>query len=223
MTAPRSHEPLHTYAVEMTKKLHLVIVSADYSSFLHVHPQLRTDGHFSLDQRFPAPGRYYLYADAEPSNLGQQVFRFDLAVGKITASPSGTLALAATGPSAAAGPYRIVLDRVRVSAGSEAMINVHILQGGRPAEDLHPYLGASAHAILVNSKDLTYVHAHPMNMNAGGMGNMNMTAPALPDDVRSSPDMMLHINLTEPGTYMLWLQFRGGKQLYVVPFVVTAN
>ena len=46
---------------------------------------------------------------------------------------------------------------------------------------------------------------------------------ALPDTAVSSPDMMLHVELREAGTYKLWLQFRGGSQLYVAPFVVTAS
>jgi hypothetical protein len=51
-----------------------------------------------------------------------------------------------------------------------------------------------------------------------------MKMPAdLPENSISSPDMMLHISIKEPGTYKMWLQFRGGNQLYVAPFVVTAQ
>jgi hypothetical protein len=39
----------------------------------------------------------------------------------------------------------------------------------------------------------------------------------------SSPNMMLHVSVREPGTYKLWLQFRGGDQLYIAPFIMTAN
>ncbi len=56
MTLPKSTAPIRTYAVEMTKKLHMVVVSSDFSIFLHIHPELNASGHFLLDQEFPRPG-----------------------------------------------------------------------------------------------------------------------------------------------------------------------
>ncbi len=53
MTLPNSTAAIHTYAVEMTKKLHVVVVSSDFSIFLHIHPELNANGHFQLDQEFP--------------------------------------------------------------------------------------------------------------------------------------------------------------------------
>jgi len=44
-----------------------------------------------------------------------------------------------------------------------------------------------------------------------------------PDSASSPPDMVLHVSVKEPGTYKLWLQFRGGNQLYIAPFVLVAN
>jgi hypothetical protein len=81
MTAPQSNRPIQNYAIDMTKRLHLVIVSSDFSAFLHVHPRLGPNGHFAIDQSFPAPGLYYLYADGEPQGFDQQVFQFDALVG----------------------------------------------------------------------------------------------------------------------------------------------
>src|SRR5262249_878411 len=72
MTSPPSQQPIRTYAVEMTKKLHVVIVSSDFSQFIHVHPDLNQSGHFAIDQQFPAPGLYYVYVDGEPNNLDHQ-------------------------------------------------------------------------------------------------------------------------------------------------------
>ena len=60
MSTPPSPQPIRSYGTEMTKKLHVVIVSSDFSTFLHVHPALGADGHFTLEQQFPAAGLYYL-------------------------------------------------------------------------------------------------------------------------------------------------------------------
>lgn len=222
MTAPHSNRPIQSYAVEMTKRLHLVIVSSDFSIFLHEHPQLGPDGHFTLDEKFPTSGLYYLYADGEPEGLDHQVFRFDAAV-SAQAQPKPRI-LAPTGPTVPVGPYTVELSSTRLSAGGMDMLNVHILKNGKPARDLHPYLGALAHAVFLNGKDLSYVHVHPMAMGRGtSMDRMAMNGSSLPDNAVSSPDMMLHVELQEPGTYKLWLQFHGGSQLYVAPFVLTAH
>jgi hypothetical protein len=214
--------PIRNYAVEMTKKLHVVIVSADFRRFMHVHPNLSAAGHFTLNQSFPAPGKYYIYADGEPNNLDHQVFRFEINVG----APSGQemISLSPTGREVNIGPYTVDLSQVKIHAGGMEMIDVHILKGDRAAADLHPYLGANAHAVFLNGKDLSYVHVHPMAMGDMAAMSSGMKAPIeLPENSISSPDMMLHISIKQPGSYKMWLQFRGGDQLYVAPFVITAQ
>ena len=218
-------QPIRNYGTEMTKKLHVVIVSSDFSIFLHVHPVLGANGHFTLDQQFPTPGLYYLYADAVPNDGDHQVFRFALHLSKSDAPARPVLV--PTGKEVSVGPYTVDLSRARLHAGSMDTIEVQILKGDAPARDLHPYLGVPAHAVFLSSQDLTYVHVHPMPMTPGPPDTMNMDMSKMtmdmPDNASSPPDMVLHVSVKEPGTYKLWLQFRGGSQLYVAPFVLVAN
>jgi hypothetical protein len=223
MTMPGSAAPIKDYQIEMTKKLHMVIVSDDFKTFLHVHPTLEPTGHFLLTQPFPAPGTYFVYADALPNALNHQVFRFKLDVSH--ASPPSPRELPTTGMGVQAGPYEIDLSTVRVHSHKMEMVTVEVLENGQPAKDLHPYLGAPAHAVFLNTKDLSYVHVHPM---AGDMMSMPMDMskpmPELPDGASVSGEMMLHIALWEPGTYKLWLQFRGANdKLYVAEFTILAS
>jgi hypothetical protein len=242
MTGGASGAPLTAYDVAMTKRLHTIIVSDDFTTFLHVHPTLGADGHFRIRQRFPKAGLYHVYADGEPHGFGQQVFRFDLEVGAAAGAASAERALAPSGAVAAAGPYAVRLDRTTLAANGTTLLAVHVREGGRPARDLHPYLGALAHAVFLNARDLTYVHVHPMRFDAAnGMGampgmkmdampgmkmdampGMDEAAPLAPGAI-SSPDMLLHVAVREPGKYKLWLQFRGGEALRVAPFVLTAR
>jgi hypothetical protein len=220
MTAPHSATPIRQYQVEMTKKLHMVIVSEDFKTFLHIHPALSSSGHFLITQKFPAPGTYFVYADALPNNLNHQVYRFRLDVAH--PSPAAPRDLPSTGMGVHAGPYEVDLSTVRIHAGRMEMIDVSVLENGQPARDLHPYLGAPAHAVFLNSKDLSYVHVHPM------VGDMNMDMskpmPDLPDNATVPGDMMLHIALHEVGTYKLWLQFRGANdKLYIAEFTILAS
>jgi hypothetical protein len=220
--------PITAFDVDMTKRLHLIAVGDDFATFLHVHPVLGASGHFTIRERFPKAARYHIYADCVPHGHQQQVFRFDVTVG----SPEARLArhLAPSGHVVSAGPYRVSLDRTTLDVNGETRLVVHVREGGRPATDLHPYLGALAHAVFLNARDLTYVHVHPMKLGASdamagmsGMAGMDMSAPPLPDSAVSAPDMLLHVAVHEPGTYKLWLQFRGGGALHVAPFVLTAR
>ncbi|MDQ2909145.1 MAG: hypothetical protein M3R44_07335 [Candidatus Eremiobacteraeota bacterium] len=220
------------YDIDMTKLLHFVIVSDDFRTFMHVHPSF-AGGHFVLTQRFPRPALYHVYADGEPSGIGQQVFRFDLAVGsprlhvKRELGPKGT--------STSAGPYVVLFDRATLSTSGESKLTIHIRKNGHPARDLHPYLGALAHVVLLDADDLTYVHAHPMPLRATTMkppsGNASMSGdralemamPALAARTVTTPDMFVQVAVHKPGPYQLWLQFRGGGSLHVARLLLTAT
>ena len=222
MTEPGKPQAIRSYQVEMTKKLHMIIVSDDFKVFLHEHPTLAPDGHLTLTQEFPARGTYLIYADGLPNQLNHQVFRFRVNVGTPSVS-SSPRKLPPTGMGVAAGPYEVDLSSVHLHSGMMSMLDISILKNGKPATDLHPYLGVPGHAVFLNAQDLSYVHVHPMAMDQ--MGQMDMSAmdqPAMPENGPSPSEMMLHIALHEPGTYKLWLQFRGGTQLYVAEFTITA-
>jgi hypothetical protein len=222
MTKQGSSAPIKQFQVEMTKKLHMVIVSDDFKTFLHIHPELSPTGHFLIAQRFPAAGTYFVYADALPNDLNHQVFRFKLDV----CHPSSSLrTLPDTGMGVQAGPYEVDLSTVRIHAGRMEMVDVEVLENGKPAKNLHPYLGAPAHAVFLNAKDLSYVHVHPMSADDMNMQmDMSKPMPELPDSASVSGEMMLHIALREAGTYKMWLQFRGANdKLYIAEFTILAS
>src|SRR5690349_23673642 len=174
MSAHGASQPITNYSVEMTKPLHVIIVDSGLATFLHIHPTLGPDGIFRIDQRFPGAGTYYLYADGVPNGGDHQVFRFVLSIGK--GPPAATrAALVPTGRELTAGPYTVDLSKARLTAGSVDELEVGVYEGGAPAKNLHPYLGAPAHAVFLNTRDLTYVHVHPMPQGAA-MAGMDMSA-----------------------------------------------
>ena len=221
MTAPHSVAPIKSYQIEMTKKLHVIAVSSDFKVFLHVHPELTASGHFLLTQEFPAAGVYEIYADGLPNDsANHQVFRFQVAVGSPAGSPAPELK--PTPMSVNVGPYEVDLSNLRLHSGRMEMIDIEVLKNGKPATDLHPYLGAPAHAVFLNSGDLSYVHVHPMGMDQ--MMDMSKPMPEMPDTAAAPSEMMLHVAIREPGTYKLWLQFRGANnQLYIAEFTLYAS
>jgi hypothetical protein len=235
-TKPGSADPIVAYAVDMTKLLHMIVVRSDFRTFGHIHPIYGPDGHFHITYRFPGPGVYHVYADTDPTGIGQQVFRFDVDVARASGPPPS---LGAPNDVAQAYPYAVTLDRTTLSTAKETLLHVHITENGAPAKDLHPYLGAPAHAVFLNAADFTYVHVHPMPPGPGGsmggmagmsgmpgmadMPGMSMSATPMPDGAALPGDMLLHVAVHEPGRYKLWLQFRGGESLHVAQFVLLAT
>ena len=59
--------------VEHTKKIHLIVVSDDLSWFDHIHPELNADGSYTVKEKFPASGKYTLFADYKPSGANHTV------------------------------------------------------------------------------------------------------------------------------------------------------
>lgn len=220
-TANGSTAVVTAYDVEQTKKLHLIVVSDDMATFLHLHLNVSHDGHFRIDLHVPRGALYHLYADGMPQGLGQQVFRFDVPFAGGRPTP---VMVTVPRPTSTVGPYVVTIAPLTLGVGGATTLSVRITKNGRPAHDVHEYLGASAHAVFVHYGDWTYVHAHPTVAGAMGlMHGMSGHEKDLPPGAAVPPNMTLHVIVREPGFYRLWLQFRGGGKLYVATFSLRAS
>ena len=215
--------PIVDYTVDMTQLMHMVIVRDDFATFIHGHPEFNAQtGHFTIDVPLSPNHRYYVYADSAPAGIGQQVFRFTLEPGSAAASvPSPSITPSPA--KVAAGPYTVALSETTVPANQPVALQATVTRNGQLATDLHPYLGAAAHVVFVNTSSLDYVHVHPtlpgQQMEMSGMGDMD-TSGMKPE---AGPKMALHVPPLPVGTYKVWVQFRGGSSLDVAPFTIDAR
>lgn len=214
------------YDSNMTKLLHTVVVSDDLHEFRHIHPTLHPNGHFTIDLAPMHAAHYHVYIDGVPHGLGRRVFRFDVPAD----SRHAPRAANPSGATARAGPYLVTLDATTVSPGSIATLRIEIRKNGRPATDLHPYLGAMAHGVFVGLDDLSYMHGHGMDEQMLAMATANdcgdaMMAAAPPLAANASVPSRFVMQLLAPRAqrYDFWLQFTGGHTLYTVPFLITAG
>ncbi len=218
---------VQNYDMDMTKVLHMIVVSDDMRDFQHIHPVLHRDGHFTIDLHAKERGLYHVYIDGLPHNLGRTVFRFDIPVGSDIAARSRQLN--PVGDSQPAGPYMVTLDSTTVPFGEIAEIAVSITKNGKTATDLHPYLGMMSHGVFIGTRDLAYMHAHGMSeamLDAGSTDcgdSIMLNAPPMPPDLTFGGNFAFQILAPNAQQYDFWLQFVGGNTLYTVPFLVTAR
>ena len=197
------------YETEQTKLMHLVLVRDDFESFMHVHPSLE-DGHFRISIPLSGTHAYYAYADTTPSGLAKQVFRFTIGTPRVTSPAFQPQNVSTT------NGYEVRLSRAQIDPGKESSVDATIARSGKVVTGLRPYLGAAAHAVLIDVKSLDYVHVHPMAMSLPAVTDeMQLPASATFDG-----RMRLMLPALPPGTYRLWLQFRALDGLTVAPFTL---
>jgi len=220
---------IRAYDVDMTKLMHMIVVSDDLTDFQHVHPALLPNGHFIIELHLANPEQaYHIYMDGLPHGEGRNVFRFDLP--SLDGAPV-TRQLHASGSSVSVGPYTVTIDPTSIPFGEIATISVRILKNGRPANDLHPYLGVMSHGVLIGTKDLAYMHAHGMTdemlammSGANDCGDSMMLAMTpMPPDLNIGNQFEFEILAPSAQDYDFWIQFVGGKTLYTAPLLVTTR
>ena len=235
-TQGQSTKPILKYDLDMTKLMHLVIISDDFSQFMHLHPAFNAKtGHFTIALPLDPTRQYIAYVDTMPSGDGQQVFRFLLPAQQTAemAVPAGqptNRPIFASTPSptaTTAGPYTVKIQATTIAANVREAVNLTIERNGRPASDLHPYLGAAAHAVFIDTANLGYIHLHPMIK--GAKSDMDMSMPgsmSMKDEggpAKSGPQMVMDVPDLPVGTYKMWLQFEGGSKLYTAAFTIAVR
>ena len=225
---------LKRYDTELNRQMHVIAISDDLSVFMHHHVAHVIDGHGQVRMVFPQPGLYHIYVDAAPKTIGQQVLRFDLTVGDDPATPLLSRPLGTPETSGKSGLYTLDFDQLDLKAGQASQLTLHISEHGKPARDLHEYLGVPAHIVLIGAQSLAYAHVHPLGGDMAGMkmdshddGAEHDSTPdmSMPpgDDPPSPSDLTLHVPALPAGPYKLWVQFMGGRTLYTVPFVAVVK
>jgi hypothetical protein len=189
--------------VEHEKKIHLIIVSNDLSFFNHIHPEFGTDGSYKVNERFPAGGSYFLFADYKPTGGEHTVDKIELAVkGKPVTEKKFT-----------ADKLKATVDGYTVSLESETgdfstnhltHINAKLTKGGKPVDPstLENYLGAKAHVVMISLADKQYMHVHPEVENGA---------------------FDLHTTFEKTGVYRAWFQFQSEGKVLIADFAINVT
>ena len=216
---PKTGQQVKQFAIMHDKLFHLFVVSQDMTEFQHIHPDLESDGSFTIDTTLPRAGRYKVYSDIYPvegipqvlqSNIATAGYSNDLFSSQARLSPDTALTKTADGVK-----VELRLEPAELIAGRPATLKYHLTNAstGEPIQDLVPYLGALGHTLILSEDQSDYVHSHPEELVSESSDRTK---------VRGGPDVTFGALLPRPGVYRLWTQFLRGETLTTVSFTVKA-
>jgi hypothetical protein len=184
------------------RRMHLIVVRRDGSGFRHLHPEMDAAGTWSVPVEFDQAGVYRAFADFSVGG-GQQTLSSDLFVsgGGFEARP-----FPAPRPLAETHGYEVRLDAGDPVAGEPSELDFTVSRGGRPVDDLAPYLGAKGHLVALREGDLAFLHVHPQEGHEVAVDEIEFAA-----------------TFPTAGRYRLYLQFRHEGVVRTAEFTVVAR
>ncbi|MFC4950984.1 hypothetical protein [Pseudonocardia sp. GCM10023141] len=189
------------FDVEHDKRMHLIVVRRDTTSFQHVHPDMAPDGTWSVPLSLPAGGSYRAFADFTPTGAEGLKLGIDLVA-------PGTFDPVTHQPSrvAVVDGYEVRLGGDLI-AGRASPVTLTVSRGGQPVTDLQPYLAAYGHLVALREGDLAYLHVHPDGAPGDGR------TPA-------GPQIEFVTEVPSGGTYRLFLDFQHAGVVRTAEFTV---
>lgn len=192
------------FDVEHDKRMHLVVVRRDTTSFQHVHPAMSADGTWRVPLTLPAAGSYRAFADFHPTGGDRLTLGVDLSVPgvfePVTHEPSRR---------AQVDGYQVDLTGSLVP-GQASPITLTVSRDGQPVTDLQPYLAAYGHLVALREGDLAYLHVHPDGAPGDGR------TPA-------GPKIEFVAEVPSAGSYRLFLDFRHDGVVRTAEFTLVAT
>jgi len=186
------------FDVQHDKRLHFVVVRRDGSGYQHLHPEMATDGAWSVPLALPAAGSYRVFTDFKPEGGEKTTLGADIQVpGQYQPeryeSPTRTDTV---------DGYEVKLAG-ELAPGKASTVTATVAQNGTPVGDLQPYLGAAGHLVALRATDLGYLHVHPLD-----------------DSTASGPEIRFAVEVPTPGRYRLFLDFQHAGTVRTAEFTV---
>jgi hypothetical protein len=181
--------------------MHLIVVRRDGAEFRHLHPEMDATGAWTVPVGFDRAGVYRAFADfsvdGEQETLVGDLFVFG---GDFEARP-----FPAPQVVDSTDGYEVRLATAEPRAGEHAELRFAVSRGGRPVDDLAPYLGAKGHLVALREGDLAFLHVHPEEG----------------DDAPN--EIVFDATFPTAGRYRLYLQFRHGGAVRTAEFTVEVS
>lgn len=199
-------EPLTDYITDLTKDMHVYVVSTDLDVYRHVHPTMAPDGTWTGHITVPRNGTYRLIAEFIAKDDGGNGDQLVLGVERTVGDPAAAVALPPPGRTAVADG--VTLDLLSdLSVGNENQMSIGLSRDGAPAS-LGTYLGVYAHISAFNMATGELVHMHPLGT---------------PEPVDQKSVLTFHTGFKIAGDYRMFVQTRISGIVRTIPITVTVT
>ena len=179
------------------KKMHFIVVSNNFASYQHVHPEYK-DKLWQVDLTLAPNTGYQAYVDVESNEAGAEVLRFPIVVG----APTATSKVLQRETSLTKDGVLVTMKESGFVAGKETAVTFDISQNGK-AVIPENYLGAKGHVVALGDDPNTFIHGHPI------------------DDSDAGVDFAF--DFAKAGAYTLFGQFKVGGVVRTYPFTITVT
>ncbi|MFG2133043.1 hypothetical protein ACGFNV_35350 [Streptomyces sp. NPDC048751] len=190
--------PVTGFALDQTKRMHLLRHPLRPDRLPAHPPTMAADGTWSADLASLAPGSWRMFASFTPAAGAGKGEDFVLSR-TLTVPGNATKApLPAPAASTQVDGYTVTL-KGEPMAGMAHPLTVSIAKDGKPVTDLQSYLDTYAHLTAFHEGDAAFAHLHPTTEVTGDRGG---------------PDLNFHAELPASGNWRLFLQFQTGGTLH---------
>lgn len=181
-------------------KVHLLAVNEELSWFTHLHPEEQANGAYNVKMTFPYSGKYLVYTDYKPTGAESTVDTKTLNLAGNVAAPAANTAEKTV---AEVDGYTVrFVNAGDLKTNREQMLQFSIEKGGQKLQekDMQPYLGATAHIVMIGRESKNFLHIHPSANNAF--------------------PIFAGTQIEQAGQYRVWVQFKLAGTVHTADFTV---
>ncbi len=197
------HDKVIPIEIAHEKKVHLMLVDESLTWFSHLHPEEVSDGSYVVEEEFPYGGKSFAYVDFKPEGLAPQVQKIEI---EISGNPAAKGENSKNKLTSQVGGYTVsLLNGNDFKTNRTQELNISVEKDGKVLEEknMQPYLGASAHIVMIGQSDKDFLHIHPVS------------------DARFSLYAQTYIEKSD--SYRMWVQFQIDGQIHVADFTVNVD
>ena len=178
------------------KKMHLIVVSSDFSDYQHVHPEFK-DKVWQVQLAFKDNTAYQTYVDIDSDEDGRETLRTPILIG--IPQPVSKVSQK---------EIKLLKDGIEVKMDSEngftvGVENSVIFTLSKSGKTIIPenYLGAKGHVVALGDDPNTFIHGHPND--------------------HGDTEVHFAFRFEKAGTYTLFAQFQVRGIVHTYPFTVS--
>jgi methionine-rich copper-binding protein CopC/putative copper export protein len=222
--------PVQDLVLDHNRIIHVVIASADFSIFAHIHtedlapvtPEIRKAAVFPVRYTFPKPGPYLVSVDFMERGYAFSD-QFYLNVGAPSAASDPKTEDFSLRENIEGYDVSLKTSPATLKAGAPATLDYHIEKNGKPFTAMSPYLAVPMHISIIRDDLMGFLHIHgllPVSFTGKLLGeSIHASHLLLPD--KFGPDIeATNFTFPSPGIYHIFGEFSAARKVVVTQFTV---